>query len=214
MAQSLTDIRSAYDQAASAYAAKFLDELRHKPRDRELLQRFASIVGRGGGVLDLGCGPGHTTAYLAGLGLRPTGVDLSPGMIAKARAHFADISFTVGSFFELAAADESVPGVLALYCIVHLERNQIQPAFREMLRVLKPGGVLLLSFHIGSEPVYVEDFLESGAKLDFFPFPVADVESALVSAGFIDLDIIERPPYDTEYPTTRCYILAHKPAGP
>ena len=99
MPQSSSDIRTAYDLAASAYADSFLDELLHKPRDVEHLQQFAALVGRGQRVLDLGCGPGHTTAHLASLGLKPVGVDLSPEMIAKARELFPGEDFTVGDFF-------------------------------------------------------------------------------------------------------------------
>lgn len=211
MPQSLTDIRNAYDAAAEAYAGAFLNELLHKPRDIELLRQFASSVGIGQRVLDLGCGPGHTTAHLALLGLRSTGVDLSPQMIAKASALFPQVDFTVGDFFQLSDQDGSVSGVLAFYCIVHLRPDQLVPAFREILRVLKCGGVLLLSFHIGTAAVVNEDFLGTGATLEFSPFAVADVQSALLAAGFTDLEIHERPPYATEYPTNRCYIFAFKP---
>ena len=203
-------IQAAYDLAADAYADKFVDELQHKPRDIELLQQFASIVGRGQTVLDLGCGPGHTTAHLASLGVNPVGIDLSPQMITKAQTLFPNIDFEVGDFFQLSADDGAVSGILAFYCIVHLRSEQLVEALSEMFRVLRSNGALLLSFHIGNESVFVEDFLDSGAALEFWPHPVADVEAALRSAGFADVEIHERPPYDTEYPTQRCYILARK----
>jgi hypothetical protein len=82
-----------------------------------------------------------------------------------------------------------------------------------MFRVLNTDGVLLLSFHVGSDPVIVENFLGTGRTLEFMPFPVAQVQSALREAGFTDMEIYERPPYDTEYPTNRCYIFANKRAA-
>jgi len=210
MPQSLNDIRSAYDLASEAYAEAFIDELRHKPRDRELLQQFAVSVGNGRKVLDLGCGPGHTTAHLDSLGLSPIGIDLSPEMIAKASSLFPGLSFEVSDFFRLSQADASVSGVLAFYCIVHLQPDQLLPAFGEMYRVLCAGGTLLLSFHVGTETIRTDSFLDTGAPLDFSTFPVSQVESALTSAGFTGVEIHERPPYDTEHPTTRCYVLAIK----
>lgn len=210
MPQSSSDIRTAYDLAANAYADSFLDELSRKPRDIEHLRQFASSVGSGQRVLDLGCGPGHTTAHLASLRLKPVGVDLSPEMIGKAKALFSELEFIAGDFFQLPDRDDSVAGLLAFYCIVHLQAEQLEAAFSEMFRVLKPDGILLLSFHIGCDMVVQENFLDTGAMLEFFPFPVVTVPDALLAAGFTDLEILERPPYDTEYPTDRCYVFAHK----
>ena len=210
MPQSLNHIRSAYDLAAEAYTRSFLDELNHKPLDIELMQKFARTVGIGQSVLDLGCGPGHTTAHLHSIGLKPVGVDLSPEMVAKAGALFPGVEFTEGNFLKLEYQNDNVAGLVAFYCIVHLQPEQLPHAFSEMNRVLKPGGILLLSFHIGSKPVVVDSFLDTGATLEFFPHPVATVEAALKAAGFADIETHQRPPYETEYPTERCYIFAHK----
>ncbi len=73
--------RASYDAVAAAYAEAMSDELRRKPLDRALLTAFAEQVREPGRddarVWDVGCGPGHVTAFLAGLGLRAAGVDLS-----------------------------------------------------------------------------------------------------------------------------------------
>ncbi|WP_394855642.1 methyltransferase domain-containing protein [Rhodococcus globerulus] len=58
-------------------------ELSNKPLDRALLATFAELAH--GTVTDLGCGPGHVTAYLHSLELSTSGVDLSPEMVAIAR---------------------------------------------------------------------------------------------------------------------------------
>jgi ubiquinone/menaquinone biosynthesis C-methylase UbiE len=212
MQQTGSDIRKAYDTAAQAYAEKFLTELQHKPFDRDLLTRFAEMVGPQSRVADLGCGPGHTTSHLASLGLTPSGVDLSAEMISTARSYFPNEEFAVGDFFDLPFDDESLAGVLAFYCIVHLERDQLKPAFAEIRRVMQPNGVLLLSFHAGSEIVCTEDFLETGATLQFFAFEVDSITSVLREAGFANIEALERPPYDSEYPSQRCYVFARCPA--
>lgn len=213
MPQSLNDIRSAYDLTSEAYAEFFIDELRHKPHDLELLRQFASSVGTGQQVLDLGCGPGHTTAHLDSLGLSPIGIDLSPEMVAKATSLFPRLGFAVGDFFRLSQADGSIPGILAFYCIVHLRPDQLVPVFSEMFRVLSVGGALLLSFHVGNETIRADSFLDTGAVLDFSLFSVNQIQHALAAVGFIDIEIHQRPPYDSEHPTTRCYVFGYKPSN-
>jgi SAM-dependent methyltransferase len=204
-------LRIAYDLACEAYARKFIHELDYKPFDRELLQEFAALVGRQRPVLDLGCGPGHTTAHLTTLGLAATGIDLSPRMIKTATTTFPQSHFEVGDFCALRFDSSSIAGVLAFYCIVHLTADGLVRALAEMFRVLSAGGVLLLSFHVGSEVVHVENFLETSATLDFTFFEPVDVEAALRKVGFASIDVRVREPYDSEHPSKRCYIFAHKP---
>lgn len=200
-----------YDKAAEAYARKFLHELDHKPFDCELLKEFAGLVGKERSILDLGCGPGHTTAHLASLGVQATGVDLSPNMVETARSLFPASRFEVGDFFALECESSSLAGILAFYCIVHLNWGQLAPAFAEWHRVLKDGGVLLLSFHVGSEVIRAENFLETNTTLDFTFFDPEAVKAALMAAGFEAAEVRIRKPYETEYPSERCYIFARKP---
>jgi SAM-dependent methyltransferase len=204
-------LRAVYGKASEAYARKFLHELDHKPFDRELLKEFAALVGQERPVLDLGCGPGHTTAHLAALGVQATGVDLSPRMLEIAARIFPGSRFEVGDFFALECEPSSLAGLLAFYCIVHLSLDQLVPAFVEWHRVLEQGGVLLLSFHVGSEVVRAENFLDTNTTLDFTFFDPEAIKAALVSVGFDAVDVRIRAPYETEYPSERCYIFARKP---
>jgi hypothetical protein len=82
-----------------------------------------------------------------------------------------------------------------------------------MLRVLEPGGRLLLSFHIGEDTSQVEDLWDSGAALEFHFFRVATVADHIRSVGFEIDEIIKRGPYtpEVEYPSRRAYIFAEKP---
>ena len=127
MSSSQASIRTAYDVACEAYARKFIHELDHKPLDRELLKRFSSLVGPERPVLDIGCGPGHTTAHLTSLGLMATGLDMSPKMIEKASELFPQTRFLAGDFFVLPNESSSIAGILAFYCFVHLTPEQLLP---------------------------------------------------------------------------------------
>ena len=75
-------VRSSYDAVATAYADHLVDELDGLPFETWLLDRVVAHAG-GGPVVEVGCGPGHVTAYLADAGADATGIDLSPEMVAR-----------------------------------------------------------------------------------------------------------------------------------
>ncbi|MFE3547075.1 class I SAM-dependent DNA methyltransferase [Streptomyces kronopolitis] len=140
--------REAYDAIAPTYAELFHDSLRDRPLERGLLSAFAELVQTNGdgGVADVGCGPGHLTAHLDGLGLKAFGVDASPVMIELARAAHPGLRFEVGSMAALDIADGALGGVLARWSVIHTLPWELPALLAEFARVLAPGGHLLISF--------------------------------------------------------------------
>jgi len=214
MAQTSDHIRTCYDAVAREYATRFAGELAHKPLDRELLSRFAAEVRGRGDVYDLGCGPGQTTDFLHGCGVSVRGLDISAELLREARQRHPGLQFEPGDMLALPLADASLAGVLAFYAIVHLSPAGLRRALAEMHRVLRPGGRLLLAFHVGEGAVHVEDFLGRAVALDFVFFTPQVVTGELVRAGFVAVEVIERDPYpEVEYPSRRAYLFARKPDG-
>jgi ubiquinone/menaquinone biosynthesis C-methylase UbiE len=207
-------VRESYDRVAAQYAEHYSNELLHKPFDRELLTRFAAEVKDSGEVCDMGCGPGHIARYLQNAGLtRVSGVDLSPRMVQQAQRLNPGMAFRVGDMLELPFEDGSLAGIVALYAIVNIPTDLLPTVFREMWRVLRPEGRLLLSFHIGDEVMHPDQFLGQPILMDFFWFQPAVIVKQVEAAGLVVNDVIERGPYapEVEYQSRRAYILALKP---
>lgn len=181
----LTDTRTSYDTVADNYTDFARDALAKLPDMRGVLALFAEQVRAGGGpVVDVGCGPGHITAHLRDLGLDVFGVDLSPAMIGIARASYPDLSFEVGSMTELAVADASVGGVLASFSIIHVPDAEIPTVFAHFHRVLRPGGVAMVGFHVGDRfTIKTEGYGGLPMKVRLHRRPIDRVAAWLRDAG-------------------------------
>jgi len=206
------DIQKSYDSVAREYADEIYAELADKPFDRELLDRFARRVGRGR-ACDLGCGPGQIARYLRDRGVDAFGLDLSAGMLGQARRLNPGIEFVQGSMLALALGSESLDGIAAFYSIIHIPRQQVVAALGEMRRVLKAGGCLLITFHLGTEDAHHEELFGRPVKLDVAYFMTQEMSGYLHEAGFRVEEALERDPYapEVEYQSRRGYILASRP---
>jgi SAM-dependent methyltransferase len=203
------NIRESYDSAAEAYAEHLAAELARKPLDRHLLNRFAEETRGRGLVADLGCGPGHVARYLHDQGVTVVGIDLSPNMITCASRLNPGLDFKVGDMRKLDLPAASLAGIVAFYAIVHFESTELDAIMLELRRVLAPGGLALVSFHVGDQIVHVDDLFGARVNLDFRFHSPREVVDALRSAHFAVTEHVEREPYEgAEYPSRRCYLLA------
>lgn len=211
MDQEFNDVEHSYDRVAAEYALRIFGELEHKPLDRQLLDRFAERVQGLGPVCDLGCGPGHVARYLHERGVQVTGLDLSAEMVEQARRLNPGIEFRRGDMLSLDLEDGAWGGVAAFYSIIHVPRTEIAVALAEIKRVLRLGGVLLLTFHVGDETVHLDEWWGQPVTLDFRFFRPEEMADSLRGAGFEVEEIVEREPYpDVEHPSRRAYIFARK----
>jgi len=211
----LREVEKLYDRIARKYAEAFTGEHEKKPKDREILHRFSQEIGDRRPVWDFGCGPGQTTKYLKNLGIEISGLDLSEGMLEQARTIHHEIHFRKGNILDLEFEDDSIGGVVAFYAIVHFTEEQVGIAFREVFRVLQPGGILLLTYHVGEKTIHLDEFLGKKVDIDFMLFPADFIFNCLQDSGFEKIEIIEREPYPgVEYESRRAYVFAVKPGVP
>jgi ubiquinone/menaquinone biosynthesis C-methylase UbiE len=144
-ADDLEATRAYYDEFAGRYDARrggkepggyhdLIDEL-----EVNFVERFA----RGLDVLEVGCGTGLLLDRIQRFARSAKGVDLSPGMLERARARGLDVE--VGSATDLPFPDASFDVACSFKVLPHV--REIRRALAEMARVLRPGGVLVAEFY-------------------------------------------------------------------
>ncbi|MEV0894257.1 class I SAM-dependent methyltransferase [Promicromonospora sp. NPDC050262] len=154
--EQLATVRDDYDDKAEAYTAFIGEAFAGQPLNHVMIQAFADLIGQAGDgqvgvrqVADVGCGPGHVTAFLRDRGVDAFGVDLSPRLVSAAREANPGVRFDVGDMGDLGALGieaGSLAGVVANYSVIHTPPDVLPATLAELSRVLAPGGYLLLSF--------------------------------------------------------------------
>ena len=141
----LDQTRAYYDEFSSSY------EAHRRPNDPggyhalvddlevELVERY----GAGRDVLECGCGTGLILERIAKFARRASGIDLSPGMLARAMERGLDVS--EGSVTSLPFDDGSFDVTCSFKVLAHV--HDVGRALAEMARVTRPGGVMLAEFY-------------------------------------------------------------------
>ena len=105
-------------------------------------------------ILDLGCGTGRHTAYLAQNGFDVLGCDSSVAALHIARGILPEIQFQAGDVCLLPYKDRSIDGIFCHAVIQHGTLSTIKKAIHEIHRVLRAGGALFLTVPSTKHPEY------------------------------------------------------------
>jgi arsenite methyltransferase len=166
-------------------------------------------VGLGETVLDIGSGGGidcFEAARRVGPAGRVIGVDMTDAMLDIARRNapvvarnlgYADLNveFRKGHAAAMPVADNSIDLIIS-NCVINLASDK-QAVFREMFRILKPGGRFTISDVVADQPVpnyLIQDTVKWGDCLSG-ALPVSAYMTGMIEAGFLGLHQIKHIPW-------------------
>jgi len=205
-------VREGYDRWASVYD----HDANPLPALEEPHMRDAIGDARGLTVLDLGCGTGRHTAWLASAGASVTAIDFSPAMLTEARlkTEGADVRFLVHDLHEPLPLPSGVFDLVVSGLVLEHLRD-LPGFFAEAHRVLGPSGRAVVSamhpamFLRGSQARFTDP--ESGKVVQpgSLPHQLGDFVMAAVRAGFALESIGEHAPdalFAARYPRAEKYV--------
>ena len=200
------EVLATYDEVAADYADALAGELDELPFERWLLDQLSVANGP---IIEVGCGPGHVTAYLSGRGADACGLDLTPGMVSEARRRFPTGRYDVGDLRTL-MRPSTAPGwaaVLAWYSLIHTTPAELTEVVAGLARPLAPGGQLVLALHTGGGTRRVTEWFGHDVGVTVVLHERAAVLDAVRQAGLKDITWYQRGPQRNET-SERLYVLA------
>jgi ubiquinone/menaquinone biosynthesis C-methylase UbiE len=146
-------VEAFFDQEADEYFARY-----RTPENILSQRRMLRLLGsaRCPRILDIGCGPGTIVEDLLDVGDHVAGLDLSERMVAAAKARFSDprfkdrVEFRVGDAARLPFPSEHFDAVICAGVLRYLP--SLNAGLLEIRRVLKPGGVAIMTFYYRFSP--------------------------------------------------------------
>lgn len=177
-----------YERHAAGFAA---DRAARPWVERAWHERFAAALGAGARVLDLGCGPGEPVArMMAEMGLRVTGVDSSPSLIAMCRERLPDHDWHVADMRTLDLAHR-FDGILAWDSFFHLSHDAQRRMFPILQAHAAPDAFLMLNTG-HAHGVALGRY--RGETLHHASLAPDEYRTLLAAAGFSVVDHAERDP--------------------
>jgi len=177
MSQVTKIVEEGYNKIAQSY---------YNHRDLEKfngeLESFSLLVPENAKVLDVGCGAGIPTAkFLVDKGLDVTGIDISETMIKLARENVPDGKFLKMDINNLVFPEETFDGIISVYTLFHIPKENHFNIFQNFYKLLKPEGVIMINTGISESESFSRFF---GVKMFWSNYSPDKTLDLVKDAGF------------------------------
>ena len=173
-------VQTGYDKIVLEYAkrnhSKMADNL------VVLAQELIQHIGQNGHIVEIGCGTGRDIAWFESQSATITGIDLSMGMLQYARKNVHSDLFSMNMRY-LGFCDSYFDGAWCCASLLHLPKTEAVFALQEIRRIVKSGGMLVLSVQAGNGEEWGESYVP-GVKRFFARYQINEMRDILSKNGF------------------------------
>lgn len=156
-------------------------------------------------ILDLGCGSGYITNYLCELNLNAIGIDFSGEMIKIAKKKYPKVKFLTANFMDIENyfQENSVDGLIAIYSLYFIPKEQFENILKSLSKILKNGGKILF-------------VTENGVGENFITTPLME-DNNIKDKLYVNYyskeeleNILNRNNFSIEYVTKKIHLMKKK----
>lgn len=178
------DLKNTYNKIAGDW----FKEHREEAWWTEGADKFISFLDKDAQVLDVGCGAGIKSKYLANKGRRVTGIDFSEKMIEIAKREAPSAKFFVMDIKNLDSLKKTFDGIFACAVLLHIPKSEVKSVLIKLKDSLKGGGYLYVAVKEAragtkNEGVVVEKSYGYTYERFFSYFALSEVKEQLLSLG-------------------------------
>lgn len=179
-----------YEITKQSYEKSYIeyDKLTKEIIPKDKLKQFSSYLKPNSKVLDMGCASGRDSKILYDFGFEVIGIDIVKNFITLAKEQFPNITFEVQNMLHTNFEDNYFEGVFANASFLHIKKKDIEKGLKEIYRILKPQGILFISFKYGIGEKIIEDSRYNNIEKFFSYYSYDEVENLLIKAGFEIID--------------------------
>lgn len=202
-----------FDNMATEYVEYFGDDWEFINE----IDNFTSYFEKDSTIIDLGSGSGYITNYLCEKNLNAIGIDFSEEMIKIAKNKYPNIKFLCGDFSNIEDyfKEASVDGLIAIYSLYFVPKEQFNNVLKSFAKVLKAGGKFLFVTQIGKgedfviTPLMKENNIDGKIYVNYYMKD--EIEDILEKNNFIIESFVSKYDYDEkEISNSGRYIVLAK----
>jgi SAM-dependent methyltransferase len=202
-----------FSRLADLYAEKYFHLDMY---DRHLEQFVKRIEPQGASVIDVACGPGNVSAYLARVrpDLKLIGIDLAEGMVKQARLRVPSAEFLVKDCRYIGKLDHVFDASAFAFGLSYLTDDDANRFFSSLNAILADSATLYLSTITGEPSSSGYETLRSGDRVYIQYRSVGDVVSMVERAGYrVDSWEVISSPANASKPTKDLILIAQRVGG-
>ena len=183
-------VKETYNEIAESFDP-MLEVSNSSASEVAFMDSFLTRLKPGSTVIDLGCGAGKHGRYCAKRGHLVTGYDISEEMIKRAIEHndLCKMEFLLVADMCDIKTDQMFDGVIAMYSLIHLTKEQTIRTFMNLSNNLRKGAQIVLCVNIGDEEGYFPEVLKMD-MLQYFKYYQKEELVELVESIGIQIDDI------------------------